>query len=81
LVIARFLGTQQIDFTMPSLTGLGDRDFARPEDLAEDVGNGRIWGGTTTVRRSRPGAGSPSRSPTRSSVITSRSRTTDDADQ
>ena len=33
-VIARFLGTQQIDFTVPSLTGLGDRHFARVNDLA-----------------------------------------------
>ena len=32
-VIARFLGTQQIDFTVPSLTGLGDRHFATVEDL------------------------------------------------
>ena len=28
LVIARFLGTPEIDFTIPSLTGLGDRHFA-----------------------------------------------------
>ena len=27
LVIARFLGTPEIDFTVPSLTGLGDRHF------------------------------------------------------
>jgi hypothetical protein len=44
-VIARFLGTQQIDFTVPSLTGLGDRHYARVEDLQYDVGNARIWGG------------------------------------
>ena len=30
-VIARFLGTQQIDYTVPSLTGLGDRHFADVE--------------------------------------------------
>jgi hypothetical protein len=44
-VIARFLGTQQIDFTVPSLTGLGDRHYATPEDLEYDVANARIWGG------------------------------------
>ncbi len=44
-VIARFLGTRQIDFTVPSLTGLGDRHFARVNDLQYDVGNARIWGG------------------------------------
>jgi hypothetical protein len=45
LAIARFLGTGTIDFTIPSLTGLGDRTFARVGDLREDVGNARIWGG------------------------------------
>jgi PAP2 superfamily len=44
-VIARFLGTKKIDFTVPSLTGLGDRHFARVKDLAYEVGNARIWGG------------------------------------
>jgi hypothetical protein len=44
-VIARFLGTQQIDFTVPSLTGLGDRHFADAKDLEYEVGNARIWGG------------------------------------
>lgn len=44
-VIARFLGTKKIDFTVPSLTGLGDRHFARVKDLEDDVGNARIWGG------------------------------------
>ena len=44
-VIARFLGTGQIDFTVPSLTGLGDRHFDQVKDLEEDVNNGRIWGG------------------------------------
>ncbi|HEY7731195.1 MAG TPA: vanadium-dependent haloperoxidase [Gaiellaceae bacterium] len=44
-VIARFLGTKQIDFTIPSLTGLGDRRFAHPSDLQRDVANARIWGG------------------------------------
>jgi PAP2 superfamily len=43
--IARFLGTKQIDFTVPSLTGLGDRHYARVTDLEYDVGNARIWGG------------------------------------
>jgi hypothetical protein len=44
-VIARFLSTQQIDFTVPSLTGLGDRHFADAKDLEYEVGNARIWGG------------------------------------
>jgi PAP2 superfamily len=44
-VIARFLRTQRIDFTVPSLTGLGDRQFARPRDLEYEVSNARIWGG------------------------------------
>ena len=45
VVITRFLGTGQIDFTVPSLTGLGDRHFDRVQDLEYDVGNARIWGG------------------------------------
>jgi hypothetical protein len=44
-VIARFLGTQQIRFTIPSLTGLGDRHYAKPKDFEYDVGTARIWGG------------------------------------
>jgi hypothetical protein len=44
-IIARFLGTARIDFTVPSLTGLGDRTFAKPIDLQNEVGNARIWGG------------------------------------
>jgi VCPO second helical-bundle domain len=44
-VIARFLGTDQIDFTVPSLTGLGDRHFDQVKDLEYDVNNARIWGG------------------------------------
>jgi hypothetical protein len=44
-VVARFLGTGAIDFTVPSLTGLGDRHFDRVKDLQNDVGNARIWGG------------------------------------
>jgi hypothetical protein len=44
-VIARFLGTGHIDFTVPSLTGLGDRHFDRVKDLEYEVGNARIWGG------------------------------------
>jgi hypothetical protein len=44
-VIARFLRTQQIDFTVPSLTGLGDRTFATPRALEYDVANARVWGG------------------------------------
>jgi hypothetical protein len=44
-VIARFLGTQDIDLTIPSLTGLGDRHFDRVSDLEYEVTNARIWGG------------------------------------
>ena len=44
-VVARFLGTPRIDFTVPSLTGLGDRRFADVGDLTYEVGNARIWGG------------------------------------
>ena len=45
LVVARFLGTNRIDFTVPSLTGLGDRHFATVADLRSEVSNARIWGG------------------------------------
>jgi hypothetical protein len=44
-VIARFLHGQQIDFTVPSLTGLGDRHYATPKELEYDVANARVWGG------------------------------------
>jgi hypothetical protein len=44
-VIAKFLGTRDIDFTIPSLTGLGDRHFDRVSDLEYEVTNARIWGG------------------------------------
>ena len=44
-MIARFLGTKAIDFTVPSLTGLGDRHFDAVKDLENEVGNARIWGG------------------------------------
>ncbi len=44
-VIARFLKTRQIDFTIPSLTGLGERHFATTRDLEYEVVNARIWGG------------------------------------
>jgi len=44
-VVARFLGTGNIDFTVPSLTGLGDRHYDQVKDLEYDVGNARIWGG------------------------------------
>lgn len=44
-VVARFLNTEHIDFTIPSLTGLGDRHFARLKDLEYEVTNARIWGG------------------------------------
>jgi hypothetical protein len=44
-VVARFLGTRRIDFTVPSLTGLGDRHFTTVKDLQDEVTNARIWGG------------------------------------
>ena len=44
-VIAKYLNTQHIDFTIPSLTGLGDRHYARASALDYDVSNARIWGG------------------------------------
>ena len=44
-VVGRFLRTQQIEFTVPSLTGLGDRHFESVRDLRYEVGNARIWGG------------------------------------
>jgi len=44
-VIARFLDTDHIDYTVPSLTGLGDRHFDQVKDLEYDVNNARIWGG------------------------------------
>lgn len=44
-VVARFLRSSEIDFTVPSLTGLGDRHFAHVWDLQYEVANARIWGG------------------------------------
>jgi hypothetical protein len=44
-VLARFLGTPRIDYTIPSLTGLGDRQYASAHDLVREVENARIWGG------------------------------------
>ena len=37
--------TPKIDFTVPSLTGLGDRYFPRATDLEYEVSNARIRGG------------------------------------
>jgi hypothetical protein len=45
IVISRFLGSDEIDFTIPSLTGLGDRHFDTVRDLETEVSNARIWGG------------------------------------
>jgi hypothetical protein len=45
LVMERVLGTSRIDATFPSLTGLGDRHFRTPRDLAREVANARVWGG------------------------------------
>ena len=45
MVVAAFLRSGDIDFTVPSLTGLGDRHFDTVWDLQNEVGNARIWGG------------------------------------
>jgi hypothetical protein len=44
-VVARFLHTRRIDYTIPSLTGLGDRHYESVRDLVHEVENARIWGG------------------------------------
>ena len=44
-VIAKFLRTNRIEFTVPSLTGLGDRHYTTTRDLETEVSNARIWGG------------------------------------
>jgi hypothetical protein len=44
-VIARFVHTEHIELTIPSLTGLGDRHYPTAADLEYEVGNARIWGG------------------------------------
>jgi len=44
-VISRFLHTEHIRFTIPSLTGLGDRYYETAGDLVTEVGEARIWGG------------------------------------
>ena len=46
-VIARFLGTDRIDFTVVSISNpsLGDRRFEHVNDLEEEVTAARIWGG------------------------------------
>ena len=43
--IARFLGTDRIDYTVPSVTGLHPRHFDTVQELRQDVGNGRVWAG------------------------------------
>jgi hypothetical protein len=45
LAMAEFLGTDEIDLTIPSLTGLGDRHYATVDDLGYEFSNARIWGG------------------------------------
>ena len=44
-VVASFLRSPWIDFTVPSLTGLGDRHYATVKELQDEVGDARIWGG------------------------------------
>jgi hypothetical protein len=43
--IARSLGTDEIDYPIPSIIGLGDRHYNRVQDLEHEVTNARIWGG------------------------------------
>lgn len=45
IVLARFLDSKQIDFTVPSLGALPARHFDTAGELAHDVGNARVWGG------------------------------------
>jgi hypothetical protein len=45
LVLSHFLGSRRIDYTVPSLTGLGDRHFATVSDLTREVENARVWAG------------------------------------
>ena len=46
VVIARFLQSHQIDFTIPSLGGgIADRHFDTTGELEYDVANARVWGG------------------------------------
>lgn len=43
--ISRFLHTERIAYTIPSVTGLGDRYYETAGDLVTEVGEARIWGG------------------------------------
>lgn len=45
IVAERVLHTREIDFTVPSLSGLGDRTFATVQALSRDVADGRVYGG------------------------------------
>jgi hypothetical protein len=45
VALATFLGTTNIEFTVPSLTGLGDRYYKNIVDLNSEVANARVWGG------------------------------------
>jgi hypothetical protein len=56
LAIARFLGTNRISFTVPSVTGLGDRYYATVRDLKTEVMDARIWGGIHFRSAVRDGA-------------------------
>jgi hypothetical protein len=56
IVISRFLHTGKIDFTIPSLTGLGDRHFNTVSELTRDVQMGRIAGGIHFGSAVRDGA-------------------------
>lgn len=55
-VIAAFTGSRRINFTVPSLTGLGDRTFATPEALRTEVANARVWAGIHFRSAVRDGA-------------------------
>jgi hypothetical protein len=45
IVVGRFLHTRHIDYTVPSLTGLGDRHFDTAAELRDDLDDARVWGG------------------------------------
>jgi hypothetical protein len=43
--MAEFLGTDEIELTIPSVTGLGDRHYRTVDDLELEIANARVWGG------------------------------------
>ncbi len=47
LVVAHYLDSRRIDFTVPSIStpSLGDRTFRTPRELTREVADARVWGG------------------------------------